>query len=316
MSTLTRIDVHSHFFPPAYVEHWNVWAPKAGHLPWPQRVSTWSPQRAIEQMDEHGIAAMVLSLPIPAANVGDTALNRQVARVCNEYAARLRDDHPSRFGFLASLPVTDVDACLAEIDYAFDVLKADGVGMMSNFGDRWPGEPEFGPIFEALNKRKAVVHFHPQPPSACARLVPGVPQGMLEYVYDTGRAIVSLLLSGTFTRQKDIRFIFAHGGGTVPFLAGRISEFEAMLPGFKEAAPNGTFDVLSRLHFDVATAATPPTMAALLALVPVSQLLFGSDYPFLPLGHSGEAIRKLALSSDQVAAIERGNGLRLFPQFA
>ena len=186
--------------------------------------TTWTPEKSIEDMDRGGVAAAVVSITNPGLWFGDAAVTRRLARACNDYGATLVQDHPTRFGLFAAMPLPDVDATLHEIAYAYDTLKADGVGLLTSYGDTWLGNPAFRPVMEELNRRKAVVHVHPTAANCCRNLdyAPGVAPGSIEYGTDTTRAIMGVAFSGDAARFPDIRFIWSHAGGTVPFLAGRI----------------------------------------------------------------------------------------------
>src|SRR6185437_4865242 len=137
----------------------------------------------------------------------------RMARLCNDYGAGMVRDFPGRYGLFATLPMVDIDASLREIEHAFNTLKADGVGLQTNYGDKWPGDKTYAPVFDELNRRKALVYFHPTDSPAFDGILPDVPSPMIEFPFDSTRAIVSLLFSGTFTRCADIRWIFSHGGG-------------------------------------------------------------------------------------------------------
>ena len=223
-----RIDVHHHYFPPSYLTPLEAYDRKAGLTTWPAQ-RDWSAARAIEAMDRAGVTTAILSISTPGVWFGDNAAARELARICNDYAARLMADYPGRFGLFAVLPLPDVDGCLRELDYAMDVLHADGVVMTTSAGDRWPGDPAFAPVFDALNRRRTVAFFHPLAPDCCGSLIPGVNGSPIEYLFDSTRAIVSLLVGGTLQRCPDIRYLFSHGGGTLPMAAGRI--VNALRPG-------------------------------------------------------------------------------------
>ena len=173
-------------------------------------------------MDRTGTATAVLSISTPGVWFGDLEAARQMARLCNEYATDMAQKHRARYGLFAAMPMPDVDGTLAEIAYALDTLKADGIGLMTSYGDVWPGDKRFAPVYEELNRRKALVYFHPLAPNCCGTLIPGVPQAMLEYPQDTARAVVSLFYGGVFARYPDIRFLFSHAGASIPVLAGRM----------------------------------------------------------------------------------------------
>ena len=190
----------------------------------------------------------------------------------------MRCDHPNRFGVFASLPLPDIEGSLREIAYALDELKSEGIGLLTNYDGKYPGDPAFAPVFEELNRRKAVVYFHPAQAPCCAAHGIGVPAATLDFPFDTTKAITSMLFAGTFARCRDIRFIFSHAGGTVPFLAERIARLQVR-PEFKAAVPDGVMFELKRLFFDTALSANELAFSALLKLVAPDQVLFGSDYP-------------------------------------
>jgi predicted TIM-barrel fold metal-dependent hydrolase len=207
----------------------------------------------------------------------------------------------------------DMDGTIAEIAYAMDTLKADGIQLMTSYGDRWPGHPDFDPVFDELNRRKALVFIHPLAPACCGHLIDWVPPVLTEFTFDTTRCVFSLLFSGTLARCPDIRFIFCHAGGTVPMLAGRATT-TGLHRVYADKLPRGIDYELKKLNYDVALAANRPAFAALFAFVPVAQVLLGSDYPF---GTSADGIKGLAeygLKPDDLEAITRGNALRLLPR--
>ena len=257
-----RIDVHHHFFPPAYLERLIRWAKATGVGAAVQKAQVdWSVARAVEEMDRTDLATAVLSTSTPGVRFGDAAEARRLAQLCNEFAARMASDHPGRFGSFASLPMPDIDGTLGEIEYALDVLKAEGIGMTTSYDGAWPGDPRFVPVFEEFNRRKAIVYFHPLAPDCCASLMDYVPASVVEVPHDTTRAVVSLLFGGTLTRFPDIRFIFSHAGAGVPVLAGRMAN--AVTRSAKVAAavgPNGVEGELRRLYYDTANSAYAPTM--------------------------------------------------------
>jgi predicted TIM-barrel fold metal-dependent hydrolase len=269
-------------------------------------------------MDKGGVRAAILSLPSTPGlwfNLSPADATR-MARTCNEFGATMVRDHPGRFGLFATLPMLDIEATLKELAVAFDTLKADGVGLQTNYGDKWPGNPIYQPVFQELNRRKAVVYFHPLVAACCAQLTVGTFPAVIEVPHDTTRAVTSLLLSGAFARYRDIRWLFSHAGGTVPMLAGRIDYFHSRAQNRAEFAPEGIEAELKRLHYDTANATHPASMAALLKLVPDSQVVFGTDYPYVGIGTQAQSLGGLGLSAAQVQAIESGNALRLMPRLA
>ena len=308
-----RIDVHHHFLPPGYVD--TVGEARIGPIILSARTPEWSPGHSLAAMERNGISAAVLSISAPGIWFGDPAETRRLARLCNEYGAQLKRDNPGRFGLFACLPLPDIDASLAEIDHAFGSLDADGIGLLTSCDDEYPGAPVFAPVFEELNRRKAIVYFHPTAP-LCSKCLPHIPAATLEFPFDTTRAITSLLFGGTFARSPDIRFVFSHAGGAVPFLAERIGRLPAARPELREKVPDGVVATLQRLWYDTALSANQFAFRSLLELVPPAKVLFGSDYPFAPEPTMAATIAGLAglgLSTTDLRAIERDNALGLFP---
>jgi predicted TIM-barrel fold metal-dependent hydrolase len=310
-----RIDVHHHLLPPFYVKIMQPDIIASG-----RPLQAWSPEMSLDIMDKNGVATALLS---PQNHlVGDSLSDksdraRMLARQNNEYAAQLAKDHPGRFGFFAAMPLPDQDAALKEIEYSLDTLKANGIGLWTSYRDKWPGDPAFSAAFDELNRRKAVVFFHPAAALCCRGLLPGVSDNVEEYDFDTTRAITSLLSNGTFDRCPDIHYIFCHSGGTMPMVANRISEYFPLKKPANPAEPvPGLRDELRQIYFDVAHAGYETPLGAITKIVPTSHLLFGSDYPIFnppvtinPLDHY------VGFSAADLQAINRGNAERLFPRF-
>jgi predicted TIM-barrel fold metal-dependent hydrolase len=309
------IDVHHHILPPVYLAEARdrLIAQQQGYLP--ARILNWSPQNALAEMDQNGVATSIVSISTPGIWFGDAQSARTLARKCNEYAAQLVNDYHGRFGFFASVPLPDTEGSLMEVAYALDTLKADGIILLTSYGDKWPGDPAYVPVFDELNRRKALVYFHPAAPNCCRNLISNVPPVFTEVPQDTTRAITSLLFSGSFARFRDTRFIFSHAGGTIPMLAGRLSNYSAEMRDLVSKIPNGIEFELKRLYYDIASSANPPSMAALMKLVPTSQILFGSDYPFVPIAEGAVGMTKVGLSASDLRAIGRDNAAGLLPRF-
>jgi len=305
------IDVHHHFVPPFYVSENKdrILASGGGQNPawW-----KWSPDTAIAAMDKNGVSTAVLSLTFPGVWFGNPHEAAEMARRVNEYAAELAQNHPGRFGVFATIPLPDPETSLREIEYAFTVLKADGIGVLTSYDDKWLGNSAYKPVFEELHRRKAVVFVHPTVPSCCRALLPEVAPVIAEVPQDTTRAVTNLLFTGTFSRFKDIRFIFPHAGGDVPMIAGRMQDYAPK--DIVQKAPNGIEYELKRLHYDIAGTAFRPASAALMSLVPTTQILFGSDDPFVPLAKTAEGIMQLDLPGADLQRIGRENALSLLPR--
>ena len=273
------IDVHHHILPPDYV---TALGGRIGKQGLTGAVPTWDPDLSVAAMDRNGIARAITSISSPGIWFGDRGETKELARYCNEYAADMAKTHPGRFGCFAVLPLPNVEDSLAEIDYAFDTLGVKGVGLLTNYDGRYPGDPEFAPVFEELDRRNAAIFYHPTLSKGSDSL-PDIPVPTLEFPFDTTRAVVNMLHEGVFRRHGNIRFIFVHAGGAIPFLAERINRL-AVLPKFRENVPNGVRPILKRLYFDVALSANSLSMSTATQVVDTGNLFFGSDFP-----HAGEA---------------------------
>jgi len=304
-----RIDLHHHFAPPA-------WMAEVKGRPLLNAANLrWTPELSLADMDEGGVAAAIVSITNPGIWFGDKEKTRVLARACNEFGARLVQAHPTRFGLFATLPLPDVDASLREIGYAYDTLKTDGIGLLTSYDDVWLGNKAFRPVMEELNRRKAVVAIHPTAANCCRSLEYGLGPGSIEYGTDTTRAIIGVAFSGDATRFPQIRFIWSHAGGSLPFLAGRI---DGGSNGAKEALPDGFMAEARKFYYDLAGAANKGAIASLLQLVKPSQIVFGTDFP--PGGSAASEAAAIAatgmFSEGDLRAIGRDNAVRLLPRFA
>ena len=302
----TRIDVHHHYIAPFHRAA--LLANRAGNgLP------DWSVEKSLDDMDQAGTATAVLSAAQPGVWFGDVAAARKLARDVNEYGARMVADHPGRFGLFAAIPLPDPEGSLKEIDYAFDTLKADGIGLFTSYQDKYLGDPAFSPVYEELNRRKAVVYVHPVTPQCCGALVKGIPSGTIEYATDTTRTISSLIFgeAGSAFRFPDIRWIWSHSGGTLPFLTGRLVRLASERKD--KRMPDGPLPILRKYYYEVAQGNTPGQLAALMKLVTISQVLFGSDYPYRSGTEAVDGLRDYGFSAADAAAIDRGNAVAMMP---
>ena len=310
-----RIDVHHHVFPPPFLAAQGALNPAWHPQKPPAMVKDWTPQTTINEMDANGVAVAIVSMSTaPGLWFGDESAARRLARIWNDYAAGLVRDHPGRFGFFAALPLLDIDGTLKEIEYAFDVLKADGVQLITDYDGKYPGDPLFRPVLEEINRRKAVAIVHPTVPPACVNMIPGVLPRTVEFVFDSTRAIVSLVLSGVTTQLPDMRLIFCHGGGALPMLAGRIEELTKGEKDRAERIPRGIEYELKKLYYETANTYHRPAYAALSTFAAPERILFGTDFPYVTSAANCAGIKAVEPSLPVQMAIECGNALKLFPR--
>jgi predicted TIM-barrel fold metal-dependent hydrolase len=302
-----RIDVHHHIAPPGYSAA--LKSMMRGH-------AKWSVQDSLEDMDKSGIATSITSLINPGmqAWAGDEPASRKIARESNEYAASLVRDHPGRFGSFASIPFPYAEGSLREIEYALDTLKADGIYLWTSYGGKLLGDPDFWPILAELNRRKVVVYTHPATPACCAKVMPYTSINTIEGPVDTTRTMASLMFQGGAARFPDIRWIFSHSGGVTPFLLSRFQRHEIDAKDSKEKMPSGAMHELRKFYYDTAQGNHEGALLALLKIVPASQVLYGTDFPFRDGAEVIGGLSKHGFSSTQLREIDCDNALRLFPR--
>jgi predicted TIM-barrel fold metal-dependent hydrolase len=303
-----RIDVHHHVSPPTWIDA--VKSIKKDNPP----MANWSVQKTLDDMDKGGVATAITSPTTPQVTGLDKAVAVRVARESNEYAKKLETDHPGRFGTFAMLPFPHVDECLKEIAYSFDTLKVDGVGCMTSYEDKWLGYSEFDPIWEELNRRKATVYTHPTGANCCVNLVRGVDDAYLEFGTDTTRSIFTILFSGNSQKYKDINWIWSHGGGALTAFAERFLVQAISRPPYAGKFPRDLVESeLRRFYYDTAQVANPITLAAMVKLMPVSQIVYGTDFPYRTAAEHTKGVTEV-FSGDDVKKIDRENALRILPR--
>jgi 6-methylsalicylate decarboxylase len=261
------IDVHAHYQPPAI---------RSLNLPGP--MNAWDLQKQLDDMDMAGVSRAVLSVTTPGVPATGEA-GRRIARESNEYAATLAADHGRRFGFFTCVPMDDLDAALGEVAYGFDVLKAQGVGLFTSYAGHWLGDSQFDPLFAELERRAAIVFVHPTSAACCTRLIPEVADTLIEYGTDTTRAIASYVYRGAARRFPNVRLIWSHSAGTMPYLIERFDGADHS-PAAQAQAPDGFRASIARFWYDIAQASNPVATRALRTVVPLERIVFGTDYPF------------------------------------
>lgn len=279
----------------------------------------WTPEGSLEVMDKHDIATAVTSISAPGVYFGDEGFARDLARECNEYAASLIRDYPGRFGAFAILPLPDVDAAIAELAYALDTLKLDGITLPTSCGNRYLGDPDFDELINELDRRAAVVFMHPYIPREASRPRSVLPGSLVEFVFETTMAVSNLLFTGTMERCPGVRFILPHAGGTVPYITLRLC-LGQFWPGLQEQVPQGVVAYLQRFYYDTALSAAPYALRSLQELVDPSHILFATDYPFAPelatLATVGGLTGYDGFDEKTLEAVFHHNAAALFPRLA
>jgi 6-methylsalicylate decarboxylase len=310
------IDVHHHILPDFFWRATNEGDNPVGGIAPPP----WSKEAMLSYMDDAGTDVAVTSISTPGVHMGDDAKARDLARRVNEFGAELIKERPDRFGGFAALPLPDVDGSLRELEYALDTLKLDGVVLFSNARGIYLGDKRFRPLFDELERRKAVVFVHPTASPDPSAHGLGLPDSLIDFTADTTRAVAQLHYGNTFARTPNVKYIFSHAGGTIPYLATRFGIVDEMnvIPGGE--GRGRAADTLRRLYWDTALSWRSPILRMLRTEVGLEQVLFGSDYPYLrrdlAVRCRSEVEASPELDKNEARAVLSGNALRLFPRLA
>ena len=307
---MARIDAHVHLIGDGY----RAALERSGDLAYPLPPA--SPELALEFMDRYEIDAAVVSPSPPGVYFGDQGQARELARLCNEETARVLAADPGRFAGLAILPLPDPGDAVAELDHALDDLGLDGVILLSNVDGTYVGDRDWEPLFEALERRRAYVFLHPNEPRTPSPM-PSMPVWLQEFPFDTTRAVVQLIYSGTLERFPHVRIQLAHLGGAAPFLARRIASLAERDPELAAAAPAGARAYLERLYYDTGLSDDRAAFEAAAATAPFEHLVFGSDWPYLALPEGRDPAPGLAFLGElERAALDAANVAALVPRLA
>jgi predicted TIM-barrel fold metal-dependent hydrolase len=322
-----RISVHHHYGPPMWMK---VLAENdaLNVEPW----KDWKPEKAIEAMDRAGVQMSISSITVPGIYFWEGFGNQQappgakvkndvvaMARDANEFGAKMKQDFPGRFGIWASLPLPLVNESLKEIEYALDTLKLDGIGLTTSIGTKYMGDLSFTPVFEELNRRKAVVYTHPGAAPCCMYLIPKVGPTTLEYSQDTARTIVSWIQSGQAAKFPDVGWIFSHHGGDIWSQRFINSEYGQSRKEFENPSkPQEKLAFLKKYYYDTAASANWFQMQTVKQIVGMSQVVLGDDNPYgEPLTYVKqlkELVNDGTLTVQEVNAVLRDNMIRYMPQ--
>ena len=317
---LFRIDVHHHALPPDMLpllrEHSITqnadWGTGAGS---PLVMEPWESASALSVMDTYGIATAILSELGASGLAGNARRQQELARATNRFFAQTIAEAPRRFGAFASLPMPNIDATLDEIAYVFDTLHLDGVFLLSNYDGRYLGDPLFDPVFAELHRRKAVAFLHPAAPREREQSLT-LPVFVLDFVFDTTRALTNLILRGTLQRYPEIRLICAHAGGVTPYLGLRLTVSSMIMR--QTQSSQEVAQALSSLYYETALSAAPVPLSVLQQVTDLSHLVLGCDSPPAPPPLIGQTIAGIenddGLTKQAIRMIERENALALFPR--
>lgn len=308
-----RIDVHHHVVPPQYRELLAAQTTNAGGRATPD----WSVDSALGLMDSIGVETAILSITTPGVEPAERAQRPAVARDLNEFCADVVRSAPDRFGFWATLTLPDVDSAIGEAAYALDELHADGVVLLANSERTYLGDRRFDPLMEELDRRGATIFVHPS--HLPGGSIPGINAHFADFLLDTTRAAINMVLNGTLDRYPNLRVILSHAGGFVPFIAERIATCVPI--EHPDVSVESILDGLRKFYFDTALSASESALPSLLAFARPDHILFGSDFPYA----TAEIATRFAKNLDAYladhqdvdgVAVNRDNALKLLPRLA
>ncbi len=308
------IDLHNHFIPDVYRQTLaNAGIDSVGRVPLP----AWSIETGLREMDELGIAKAILSISAPGVYFGEQAFATDLARRTNADLADMVVRHPDRIGGFATLPLPDVDAALAEWERARSEGMA-GVILLTNYGGKYLGHPDFAPLLDELSSQGALIFLHPTLPAGVEALDLALPPPLMEFVFDTTRTLADMIFTGALDRYSGANWVAGHLAGTLPFVAGRLSLIEHSprdaYAAFRERGRT-VQSYLEQLYYDTAVSASPASLSAVMEFVGSDRLVFGSDRPFLPMevaaGMGGMLQGFEGFSPRDLDSIGHGNARRL-----
>jgi predicted TIM-barrel fold metal-dependent hydrolase len=215
----------------------------------------------------------------------------------------------------------DVDAAAEETAYALDVLQLDGVSATASFGGRYLGHTSFDPWFAEMNRRSTTLFAHPGAPPNFDPSGLGMNVAVLEFMFESTRMVANMVLTGAKTRYSAINIISTHGGGTIPYLSGRLSILQPILGTNSNLPPLTNEEIMAGLrsfYYDLTASTTAPSLRAIEAFIPADRLLVGFDFPMMPDTTIAPARSNLG-ATDLFGAsakqrISHGNALGLLPR--
>ena len=276
----------------------------------PANMPEWNMEIDAAAMGRMGITGVLLSLPV--------ASTPEQTRGINDFIANFAAYDPKRYGMLACLPNAHVDAALREIEYAYGTLKADGFIMPTNAGGIYIGDDRMDEILDELDRRSAVVLLHPTKPGMAMPPLFVKDMSVYEYPLETTRAMMDLIYRGKLRKYPHIRWILSHAGGTIPFIAYRLTTVAEEVKASSLSRDEVLADIKS-LYYDVALATDPGVFAMLKDMVGASHMMFGTDYPLRRESGTAGSIKELAdysgLDEHERELIMSETAKILFPRF-
>jgi predicted TIM-barrel fold metal-dependent hydrolase len=296
-------DAHNHWLPREIIDQAHFYSDAWGDI-----------ERQLALMDKFRIAQALLLYPTTDAYQKMGGLT-EVARIYNDRIAEIVARYPGRFLGAAILPVDEPGAMLREFERAVKGLGFRAISIATSFNGGYPDEEGFGPLYEAAQKQNVPIFVHPQTinPIGFERVKDPLLTPVIEFVFDTTICIGKLMKSGVFRKFPDLKFVFAHFGGVMPFIKERFDSVYLMLRGrnIVEDLCSLPSEYLKQIYVDTSGVTSPSALTCTLDMVGADRILWGSDYPGNPdIAASVRIIEELDIPAEAKTKIFNTNAQR------
>jgi aminocarboxymuconate-semialdehyde decarboxylase len=319
------LDFHNHFYPPEYLDairkgpsNVKVTIDSEGnpllHYPGDYNVAVPGHRDIAYRMEvlrQTGVEMQVITLTTPGTHIEENKRAAELARITNDALARIVNEHPRQFTSLATLPLNDPSASVAEMERAFG-LGFRGAMLFSNVNGEALSSEKFWPLYELASEKKAVIYIHPTSPVGVEAMTDYWLMPLVGFTFDTTLAASKLVFSGVLKRFPGIRWVLTHMGGAIPYLSERLDRgYEA----FTECRANidqPPSHYLRQMYYDTVNF-NPEAIKFAIGFAGVDHILAGSDYPHLigSIEKMKSSIDALGLSDVDKGKILGGNARRL-----
>lgn len=266
----------------------------------------------IRDMDAAGVDVAIVSLTCPNVFWGTAETSAQAARLVNDDMAAAQRSYPGRIRWFCSLPWQHGELALDELARACD-LGAVGVMVLANIAGVSLTDERFAPIWAEIDRRGLPVLVHPTVPPGAAEmgLVPYNLVASVGFMIDTSLAVTRMIFDGFLDRYPGVKVIAAHGGGTLPYIAGRLDRCHEQMAACRVRIAESPSSYLRRIYYD-AVVYTPEALALCIAVGGADRVLYGSDYPHNIGDMRGCLARVDGLPEAQRRDVRGGNARRIF----
>jgi len=324
-----KIDIHSHFLPrecfntadkivskfrPSIIT--DSWGREYMYLDGvqlnPDAAQLYDPQRRMEDMNRARIDMQALA-PLPVLYYSaDAGMALDLCRAENDGISSLVKSFPQKFIGLATVPMQDMKKCIAELERAVNKLGLLGVQINTNIDGKNLDEQEFWPFYEAAESFNLPVFVHPHFVAGAERMKKYYLTNLIGNPMDTSIAVASIIFGGILEYFPKLKFILSHGGGSIPYIRGRIEHGFRVIPACKQSIPKPPSEYFNNMYFDTITH-YGPALTYMISTHGIGHIVMGTDYPF-SMGDLDPvtSIENIHLSQENADKILWSNAASLF----